>query len=59
MGNLKSDWNFSATSLDLAAKEDQFAPRICAVDLQNGPLAAETLIKIKTCLAGAKDLRRS
>ena len=54
MDNLKSDWNFSATSLDLATNDDQFALRICAVDLKNEPLAAETLIKIKTCLAGAK-----
>ena len=54
MCNLKSDWNFSATSLDLATKDDQFALRICAIDLKNEPLAAEVLIKIKTCLAGAK-----
>ena len=51
---LKSAWNSPATSLDLAAKDDQFALRICAVDLKNGPLAAGALIKIKTCLAVAK-----
>ena len=51
---LKSDWNFSATPTGLAAKDDQFALRIFAVDLKNEPLAAEALIKSKTCLAGAK-----
>ena len=45
MDNLKSDWNFPATSLDLAAKDDQFTLRVCAVDLKNEPLTAETLIK--------------
>ena len=54
MGNLKSDWGFSAPSLDLAAKDDHFALHICAADLTNEPSAAEALIKIKTCLAGAK-----
>ena len=38
----------------LAETSDHFALRICAVDLKNEPLAAETLIKIKKCLAGAK-----
>ena len=32
MGNPKSDWGFSATSLGLAMKGDQLALRICAVD---------------------------
>ena len=36
------------------ATSDHFALRICAVDLKNEPLTAETLIKIKKCLAGAK-----
>ena len=54
MGNLKTDYDFPASSLDLAAKDDHFALRICAVDLKHKPLAAEALIKIKTCLAGAK-----
>ena len=54
MVNLKSDWHFSAYSLDLAAKDDHFALRICAVDLKNEPLTAESFIKIKTCLAGEK-----
>ena len=54
MGNLKSDWDFSASSLALAETSDHFALRICAVDLKNEPLAAEALIKIKKCLAGAK-----
>ena len=54
MGNPKSAWSFSASSLDLAAKYDHFALRICAVDLKNEPLAAGALIKTKTCLARAK-----
>ena len=54
MGNLKSDRNFFASSLTLAETSDRFALRICAVDLKNEPLAAETLVKIKKCLAGAK-----
>ena len=54
MGNLKSGWGFSASSLTLAAKSDHFALRICAVDLKNEPFAAEAHIKIKICLAGAK-----
>ena len=44
----------SAASLDSAVKDEQFALRICAVDLKNEPLAAGALIKIKTRLAGAK-----
>ena len=57
MDNLKSDWNFSASSLTLAETSDHFAlhaAHVCAVDLKNEPLAAETLIKIKKCLAEAK-----
>ena len=53
MGNLKSDWGFSASSLTLAETSDHFALRICAVDLKNAPLTAKTLIKINKCLAGA------
>ena len=41
MSNLKSGWNFSATSLDLAAKDDKFALRICAVDLKNFPTGVQ------------------
>ena len=54
MDNLNSDWNFSASSLTLAETSDHFALRICTDDLKNEPLTAETLIKIKKCLAGAK-----
>ena len=54
MDNLKSDWGFSASSLTLAETSDHFALRICTDDLKNEPLTAETLIKIKKCLAGAK-----
>ena len=43
MGNLKSDWNFSATSVDLAAKDDQFALRICAVDLKKWTIGTPIL----------------
>ena len=35
--NYKSDWGFSASSLDLAETSDHFALRICAVDLKNEP----------------------
>ena len=55
INNLKSAWNFSASSLALAETSDHFALRICAVDLKNEPLTAETLIKIKKFLAGAKN----
>ena len=56
MDNLEPDWNFfSAISLTLAKTSDHFALRICAVDLlKNEPKTAETLIKIKRCLAAAK-----
>ena len=54
MGNLESDWDFAASSLALAATNDHFALRICAVDLKNAPMAAGALDKIKQCLAAAQ-----
>ena len=44
----------SAPSLALAETIGHFALRICAVDLNNEPKAAEALIKIKRCLAAAQ-----
>ena len=54
MDNPKPNWNVSTSSRTLAETSDHVALRICAVDLKNEPLAAETLIKIKRCLATAK-----
>ena len=54
MDNLESDWDFSAPSLTLDETSDHFALRICAVDLKNKPKTAETLIKVKRCLAAAQ-----
>ena len=47
IGNLESNLGFSAPSLTLAETRDHFALRICAVDFENEPKAAEALIKIK------------
>ena len=55
MGNLESGWwDFAPSSLALAATSGHVALRICAVDLKNAPQTAETLDKIKQCLAAAQ-----
>ena len=46
MDNLESDWDFAPSSLALATTNGHFALRICAVDLKNEPVAAETLISL-------------
>ena len=51
MDNLESDWDSAPSSLALAATSGHVALRICAVDLKNAPQAAQTLDKIKQCLA--------
>ena len=54
MGYLESDWDFTAPSLALAATSDNFALRICAVDLTNAPKTAEALDKSKRFLAASQ-----
>ena len=54
MDNLESEWNFSEATLALARTPGYFALRVCAVDLKNAPETAETLDKIKQCLAASQ-----
>ena len=54
MENLESDWDFAASSLAIAATNDHFALRICAVDLKNAPKTADALDKIKQCLVASQ-----
>ena len=54
MGNLESEWNFDPATLALAKTPGYFALRVCAVDLKNAPQTAETLDKIKQCLAASQ-----
>ena len=54
MGKLQFDWDFAPSSLALAATDGYFALRICAVDLKNSPMTAETVDKIKQCLAATQ-----
>ena len=54
MDNLESEWNFSEATLALARTSGCFALRVCAVDLKNAPETAETLDKIKQCLAASQ-----
>ena len=53
MGNLESDWDVAPSSLAFAATSGHVALHLCAVDLKNAPQTAETLDKIKQCLAAA------
>ena len=54
MDNLESEWNFSEATLAYARTSGCFALRVCAVDLKNAPETAETLDKIKQCLAASQ-----
>ena len=54
MGNLESCRDFEPATLALALTPEYFALRICAVDLKNAPETAETLDKIKQCLAASQ-----
>ena len=51
LGNSESESDFTAATIALALTPGHFALRICAVDLKNAPQTAETLDKIKQCLA--------
>ena len=54
MDNLESEWDFEPATLALASTPGHFALRVCAVDLKNAPQTAETLDKIKQCLAASQ-----
>ena len=54
MDNLESEWNFSELTLALARTPGYFALSVRAVDLKNAPQTAETLDKIKQCLAASQ-----
>ena len=54
MDSLESEWNFSELTLALAKTPGYFALSVRAVDLKNAPQTAETLDKIKQCLAASQ-----
>ena len=54
MDCLESEWNFSEPTLALARTPGYFALSVRAVDLKNAPVTAETLDKIKQCLAASQ-----
>ena len=54
MDCLESEWNFSEPALALARTPGYFALGVRAVDLKNAPETAETLEKIKQCLAASQ-----
>ena len=50
MESLASDWGFTPEIIPVAESSTHHALRICAVDLKNEPVTAETFFKFIRCL---------